>query len=85
MFCVRWTGCPVHGSELLADRTTEMFYADGRRETVQDRIYGDPCESRRLTAEEWIGQTIFYKRMADDQPEEEEPKLQPENEKVVHE
>ena len=45
------------GSELLADRTTEMFYADGRRETGQDRIYGDPCESRRLTAEEWIGQT----------------------------
>eukprot|EP00435_Cladocopium_sp_Y103_P011900 s3832_g3.t1 len=35
---------------------------DGSRKEVQDKIYQDPCESRRRTAEEWTGQTIFYKR-----------------------
>ena len=61
-FCPRWTGCPVHGAELRDDRTTVMFYADGRREELHDKVYADPCEARRRTAEDWTGQTIFYKR-----------------------
>eukprot|EP00435_Cladocopium_sp_Y103_P011882 s2377_g3.t1 len=61
-FCIRWTGCPVDGKDLKDDRTTVMYYMDGRRVEVKNKIYGDPCESRRKTAEEWTGQTIFYKR-----------------------
>eukprot|EP00435_Cladocopium_sp_Y103_P015753 s1700_g3.t2 len=61
-FCVRWTGCPVDGKELYDDRTTVMFFGDGRQETVNDKIFHDPCDSRRKTAEEWTGQTIFYRR-----------------------
>lgn len=65
MFCVRWTGCPVPGDQLFDNRTTVMFYADGRREERHDKIFADPCESRRKTADDWTGQTIFYRRPAD--------------------
>ena len=37
-FCVRWTGCPVDGAELYDDRTTVMYFADGHKEEVKDKI-----------------------------------------------
>lgn len=71
-FCVRWTGCPVDGAELYDDRTTVMYFADGHKEEVKDKIYADPCEARRKTAEEWTGQTIFYRRPKTPAPDVEE-------------
>eukprot|EP00435_Cladocopium_sp_Y103_P051560 s1160_g16.t1 len=62
MFCVRWSGCPVPGEDLMDDRTTVMFMADGKKKEIKDKIYQDPCASRRRTHEDWTGQTIFYKR-----------------------
>eukprot|EP00435_Cladocopium_sp_Y103_P050503 s1907_g15.t1 len=63
LFCVRWTGCPVDSDELTGERETIMFCADGRREEKRDQIFEDPCEARRKTADDWTGQTIFYRRL----------------------
>ena len=48
--------------DLLDDRTTVMSTKDGGRKEIDDRIVTDPVESRRKTAEDWTGQTVFYKR-----------------------
>lgn len=69
MYCVRWSGCPVPLGELLDDRTTVMFTRDGGRKEIHDRIVTDPVESRRKTADDWTGQTIFYKRQNVTAPE----------------
>ena len=54
------------------DRTTVMYLPDGRREEVTDKIFADPCESRRKTAEEWTGQTVFYRRPRSSTPDVED-------------
>lgn len=74
MFCVRWTGCPVPLRDIYDDRTTVMFCSDGSRKEIHDKLVTDPCEARRFTAEEWTGQTIFYKRPTGPEEVEEEVK-----------
>ena len=70
MFNARWTGCPVRYERLKDKRTTCMQFMSGEQKVVEDDTTFHMEESKKRTAEEWIGKTVFYMKDDEDSPPE---------------